>query len=92
MLLYLASRAKQTHTQIIGVSSKRKAAPKSSSFVRKRNISIDGKLSTNHRGRPLCVEWQTGSCTDTHSDGLCANDPSKSHHCSVCLSHNQGNG
>eukprot|EP00971_Amphidinium_carterae_P209001 4146307-Amphidinium_carterae.1 len=74
----------------MGASSKRKAAPKSSSFVRAHNVGSDGKLSTNRRGRQLCAGWQSGTCLDTRRDGLCANDPNFSHQCAICLSHGHG--
>ena len=78
-------------TQVAGTTPKRKAAPVQKPFLRVHNIGRDGRLTTNRRGRSLCAGWQSGSCTETRGDGLCAVDRALSHQqCAICLSNSHG--
>ena len=59
----------------------------------KLHMVKDGKFVASRKGKPICPEFNLGTCTSLARDGLCTNHPGHVHLCNVCLSptHNATN-
>ena len=58
--------------------------------TKKAQQSSGSGMATNRSGKRLCDAFQNGRCSETLSNGVCANNPSEVHQCSRCLQPSHG--